>query len=279
MHKPSIIPVQARLPLGLEFARRLPLPHQLGLLDRIYGRALEQLGTVWVKTWNGKIWKLDMIDVNHRWIVYGVYEGSSWLAWLKPRLKDGGVVIESGANIGQTLMYYADLPGIEVFAFEPNTSAADWLQDCLNVNPELRTQVIRCGLASEEGKVELQLAGARSTMINTWYRSKSYERVSVPVIRLDEFAQSRGIQRIIFWKLDVEGFEAEALAGASSLLSGKLIDAMMIEAVGNAYRPVKQLLEEHGYRVFCIGHSGDLHDAPENLPSFQNVVALPDIRT
>jgi hypothetical protein len=98
-------------------------------------------------------------------------------------------------------------------------------------------------------------------------------------VRLDEFAESHGIERIKFWKLDVEGFEMAALKGASALLARKVIDAMMIEAVGSGYRPVKDLLEESGYRIFCLGQKGVLHDAPEHLASFQNIVALPDIRS
>ncbi len=264
------------LPLGLAFARRLSFPHKLGILDRVYGRHLARLGTQWVRTWNSKLWKLDLSDVGHRWIVYGVYEGSDWLDWLLPRLAVApGVVIESGANIGQTLMYYAALPGIQVWAFEPNPVDADWLQECLEANPALQTHVIRCGLANAKSEVELQLYGARSTMIGHWYQDKDFVRLNVPVVRLDDFAAEKDIKRIAFWKLDAEGMELDALKGASGLLASRAIEAILIEAVGDYYAPIKRLLEIYRYTVFTLCARGKLRLAPEQVPAkFQNVVAL-----
>lgn len=266
----------SKLPLGLGFLRRIEFPHKLGVLDRIYGNALAREGIAYIRTWNRRLWRLDLSEASHRWIVYGIYEGAPWLTWLMSRLHKGGVVIESGANIGQTLMYYAHLPSLRVLAFEPNPEAADWLSECLEVNQDLSVEVIRSGLSSHEGEIELQLDGARSTMVDSWYRDKGFKRIQVPVIRLDAFAEDRDIKQIAFWKLDVEGFEFEALEGASSLLATHSIAALMIEAIGDSYPPVKRLLERFGYRVFCIGSRGTLHLAPEQLDSFQNVVAIPE---
>lgn len=264
-----------RLPLWLRLLRRFEFPRKLGLLDRVYGRGLSGLGTSWVLTSNGRAWRLNLRDASHRWIVYGIYEGRAWLDWLRGAFRGGGVVIESGANIGQTLLYYADWPGVKVYGFEPNPACAEWLGQCLDRNPDLHVEVVQCGLASEAGSLELQLAGSRSTMIQGWYRDKGYERIHVPVVRLDAFARERGVERIAFWKLDVEGFELDALKGASTLLQSRLIDRMLIEAVGDSYPLVKQYLESVGYDLFLLSRNGRLMPAPEHLGSFQNVVSMP----
>jgi len=41
------------------------------------------------------------------------------------------VVIDSGANIGQTVLYFGAMDNTVVFAFEPNVESALWLEECL----------------------------------------------------------------------------------------------------------------------------------------------------
>jgi len=36
------------LPIGLRLLRRVPFPHKLGLLDRLYGASLSRAGVAWV---------------------------------------------------------------------------------------------------------------------------------------------------------------------------------------------------------------------------------------
>jgi FkbM family methyltransferase len=265
-----------RLPAGLASLRRFGFPHKLGLLDRLYGRALARHGVAWASTSNGLTWKLDLADASHRWIVYGVYEGDRWLRWLLERLSSGGVVVESGANIGQTLLYYAHLPGVRTFAFEPNPIAREWLDACLRRNPTLPVELVAAGLSNEAGDIELQLAGAQSTMVSSWYAASGHRRLSVPVLRLDDFAAQHSLERIAFWKLDVEGYEPVALMGAERLLRAAAIGAIMVEASVSGYASVKQLLTQFGYRVYRLETDGSLAPGPERVTVIQNVIALPE---
>lgn len=162
------------LPAVLRLLRRLPLPHKLGLLEKLYGQELGQLGIAWVVTANGVLWKLNLADACQRWIVFGDYEGSIQMSWLRHWLAPGGVVIDSGANIGQMLLYLAPLPGVDLFAFEPLPTAADWLDECLRHQPNWSVKVIRQGLSDSIGTLSMQIDGARSTTRSDWYGSKGF---------------------------------------------------------------------------------------------------------
>ena len=120
-----------KLPATLNFIRRFEFPKKLGILERIYGRNLDSIGAGWVICSNGIVWKLDLKDPCHRWIVYGKYEGGAGIDLAMEKLKNGGVYIDSGANIGQWLLYIANLKGVKTIAFEPVKSERNWLAKCV----------------------------------------------------------------------------------------------------------------------------------------------------
>jgi len=72
----------------------------LGFLELLFGSTLASKGAGWVNCSNGVIWKLDLTELAHRWIVYGDYEGGVGLSFAKDSLKNGGIFVDSGSNIG-----------------------------------------------------------------------------------------------------------------------------------------------------------------------------------
>lgn len=153
--KPKSFPPMQPLPTSLRFLRSLPLPHKLGLLERIFGKSLSQYGVCFVEVYNGIYWQLDLTDSCQRWIIYGDYEGSNQMAWLKGWLSKGGNVVDSGANIGQMLLNLAPLRNVSIFAFEPLPFAADWLDRCLVNYPEWGVEVVRLGLSDHHGEISV----------------------------------------------------------------------------------------------------------------------------
>ena len=95
------------LPLPLTGLQPFDFPHKLGICERLFGKALAPHGIAWVHTAAGIAWKLDLTLNLHRWIVYGKYEGAPFLNWARQFLPRDGVVVDSGANIGQMLLYLA----------------------------------------------------------------------------------------------------------------------------------------------------------------------------
>lgn len=239
------------MPIGLSFLCNLNFPHKIGILERIYGRQLAKNGECWVKTDSLIEWKLDLRDATQRWIVYDSYEGKNVTAWIRSLFREGGIAIESGSNIGQTLLYYADLAD-RVIAIDPLKSALDWLCECKDHNNLSNIEVLNAGLAKQVSQLELQQAGAQSTFRADWYKNKNHNTVTIDCFPLDDIAKRFELDQIRFWKIDVEGMEYEALQGAGELLSQKRIDSMFIEITGGNFYKVKQILETYNYGLYVI---------------------------
>ena len=261
------------LPLGLSFLRRLQFSHKLGVMEKIYGGFLGKRGVQWVQTSNGVVWKLDLSDVTQRWIVYGDYEGHLQMQWIRDWLSGGGVVVDSGANIGQMLLYLAPLSGVRILAFEPVRENLEWLGQCLARYPSWSVQLVEKGLSDAEAVKTFQLDGGRSTIRLDWYLGKSLEKIDLPVVRLDHVVREK--ERIRLWKLDVEGGEIEALAGATRLFEEKRIDAVLIEVCQDHLVAITDFLKLFGYALYAFEAGGQLAPVPRFLSGTTNLIALP----
>jgi len=266
------------LPFGLAFLRALPLPRKLGFLERIYGQKLSSLGVATVSLSNGFVWKLDLTEVTHRWLVYGDYEGPLQMEWIKSWLSTGGLFVDSGANIGQMVVSLAYLPSVEVIAFEPVVSERAWLESCLTQYPNWEVNVIPLGLSDHKRQLMIRLAGSRSTLRTDWYVSSQLAEEQIELTTLDSYSETHNINRIRLWKLDMEGHEVQALLGARKLLDGKRIDALLIEIQTNRLPQVLEILSYSHYPLYMIEASGSLRKITDKADCgdfFGNLVSLP----
>lgn len=270
------------LPIGLRVLRRcFPFPHKLGVLERIYGRALSQHGVAWVRTAPGPLWKLDLRNSSHRWMVFGDYEGPTGMNWLRQWLAPGGVVVDSGANIGQTVAYFGPLVGVHVFAFEPFAEASEWLKQCLARQTNWHVEVVSAGLHDASGSLQLLIPdfaweiGAQATLQSDWYGDRVKRYVSIAVLRLDEFLKQRNVDRVRLWKLDVEGWEIHALTGARAALARHAIDAVYIEVGPDQLLGVREIADDTGYTIFRLDQQGKLALQRGGLERTMNLIMLP----
>jgi len=82
------------------------------------------------------------------------------------------------------------------------------------------------------------------------------------VITLDGFCADRGIDRVDFIRMDIEGAELKALAGASGILDRdrphvllEIHPAMLASRFGGTAEQVLEVFNRRGYRMF--GLNGD----------------------
>ena len=270
------------LPLPLTWLQPVDFPHKLGICERLFGKALARHGICWVHTAAGIDWKLDLTVVPHRWIVYGKYEGAPFLNWARKFLPPNGIVVDSGANIGQMLLYLAQwVPQGKVLAFEPGTKQANWLAECLAAHPTLSVELIRCALGASTTR--LRLASCGSDSIHGWWaRVSETEGESIQIVRLEDELSSRSIEKIDLWKLDVEGYEILAMQGAETLIKEKRIRAIYAELTNREGhgQAVRDYLNKLGYKCYLFDINGRLYDPLEKtnfqFPWWTNGLFLPN---
>lgn len=264
------------LPWLLRLLRRLPVPHKLGLLERIYGRQLGRVGTRWVECANGVTWKLDLTDSSQRWCVLGDYEGSLQMNWLRSWLANGGAVVDSGASIGQMIIYLAPIRGVSIHAFEPTRASREWLSECVQRNNFENVQVLPWGLSDDMSRRMILSLGSRSTLRMEGNSRLCTSKEEIDLVRLDDYAANRSIERLRLWKLDVEYHECEALTGAQRMLETRAIDAILIEVSHVTFEMVKERLARARYSLWRLCRGG--REPVDSLPALgtYNLLALPN---
>lgn len=147
-------------------------------------------------------------------------------AFIRERIRPGALCLDVGANVGVYVLQFARWAGAagRVVAFEPNPSALRLLRRHVELNDLAgRVTVVPAAVGARGGEAVLFASGAdgmsRLGAPNELI-ADSVEEVTVPVVTLDEFCLSRGLEPDWLF-LDIEGFEIAALEGARSLIEGR----------------------------------------------------------
>lgn len=214
-------------------ARRLPPPpSSTGRPSRIRSR--------------GITWFLSDEDNLQRILrLTGTYEPVT-LAEVVPRLRPDDVVLDVGANIGAfTVPVAASLtrsggPG-RVIAVEPADDTRAWLERHLSENHlDGRVTVVPYAFGTQAERLELRAApGWRAGDLGT--RSLAGEAGDLPVqivdvVRGDQHLLTLGVTRVDVLKIDVEGWELQALEGLSELFTDHPPRVVIVEVVDDLLR-------------------------------------------
>lgn len=155
-------------------------------------------------------------------IYYGDRQRSAGMDRLYARfVKPGDLVFDVGAHVGDRVASFRRL-GARVVAVEPQPALARTLRllysrdSAVTIEPvavartpgavELKVNVDNPTVSTASDEFVRAADGARGWEGQAWTRS-----ISVPAMTLDELIARHGVPAFI--KVDVEGFEAEALAG------------------------------------------------------------------
>lgn len=159
------------------------------------------------------------------------------LAFFRAYLRPGEVVVDVGANIGDTSIVCAGSvnPGGMVYAFEPHPRVFAWLRENLDLNRVDNVRAANLALGESEGSVDFS-DDRRDDMNHVL--SAGAGTLRVPVKTLDSALPPLGEVRLL--KVDVEGFELFVLRGARQVL--QKTKAVHVE-VGEAH------FEHYGYRL------------------------------
>ncbi|ODS24703.1 hypothetical protein AB835_02185 [Candidatus Endobugula sertula] len=217
-------------------------------------------GSVWSKVSGGEV-LADLDDYVGR-AAFFMGDLDRKITWISRQIiREGDTVFDIGANIGIVTVTLSDLVGSTgvVHSFEPNPLLAKQLLETIEHNQSTNIKLHPVALGAKKDTLELVVPkgnrGAASLVRNAV--GDHCDKVEVQVAVLDELCQQEQIQAVRLVKIDVEGYEADVLAGASQLLSTIQPDAILFELNERTSdqlleEPVMQLLQGHGYGFFII---------------------------
>jgi FkbM family methyltransferase len=140
--------------------------------------------------------------------VDGAYE-RRFLDFLRRNLPPGGVMLDVGANIGNHAVYLSDLFD-EVHCFEPSPKIAARLSGNVRLNGLSNVHVHRVGLGAAEALLPFEEV-AENLGLSRFDPNGEGPRLAITIG--DKWVSDRGLERVDFIKIDVEGFELEVLKG------------------------------------------------------------------
>lgn len=218
----------------------------------------------------GVRWQLDLREgIDFSIYLLGAFERRTIAAYAKV-VQPGAVAIDIGANIGAHTLPLARLvgPGGHVIAFEPTAFAIRKLRSNIALNPALAARITVCqimlvGRAGDALQTRLFASWPLTTSHKLHEKNRGQLMATDGALAstLDDDIEARGLQRIHFIKLDVDGHEFTVLQGATKTLE-RFRPILVMELAphehiyeGHSFEDLVELLVSRHY-TFCA-LSGD----------------------
>lgn len=167
-------------------------------------------------------------------------------------LHRGDLFVDVGANVGVYTILAGKVCGAHCLSFEPVPATFACLRENLALNGLDNVEARNIGVGRERGALFFT-----STRDSTNHAlrpgEKAEDAISVPVETLDETVGGR---EPVLIKIDVEGFEAEVIAGAASVLSRPSLLAVIMELNGQGRqygfdeRALHEKMLNYGFQTF-----------------------------
>jgi FkbM family methyltransferase len=161
-----------------------------------------------------------------------------------------GVAIDVGANLGEWTVPLARSvgPAGQVIALDPNPAMAAALDATLRINRLSQASALQLALSDHDGEGRFSLDLARTELAHL---TSDGSGVAVTLRRLDTIVAEAGLRRLDLVKIDVEGHEAEVLAGGVETLR-RFRPAVIFESgmeTPESRAAIVRLFDEVGYDI------------------------------
>lgn len=175
------------------------------------------------------------------------------------------IILEAGTADGKnTTEMAAFWPGAVIPAFEPVPDAMRLTEEVTKPIRD-RVKLYPCALGSVPARLQMNVSGnggsdgtQSSSLLNPSGHLHEFDnvpfnrKIEVDVVRLDDWAEREGVEKLDFLWLDLQGYELEALRGAERLLSK--VSAVHVEVShrqlyegGVLYPELKLWLQQRGF--------------------------------
>lgn len=131
------------------------------------------------------------------------------------KVKPNDIVIDAGANLGHISIYLSKKVGVDgkIYAFEPDGKNTQSLKKNISLNKDLPNNIVIEDLLlwNENTLIDFEEAGTVGSSA-VWF-SGSENVVKKQAVSIDSWVDKKGIKKLDFIKMDIEGAEIEALDG------------------------------------------------------------------
>jgi FkbM family methyltransferase len=172
-------------------------------------------------------------------------------------IQPGYTVVDAGAFIGDHTLAYYNAVGKNgvVYAFEPNPAAFECLQyNCASV------ELFNCGLSNCAEEVSYSVNdNAGASRISHQQNESSFD---IKTITLD----SLNLTALDFFKIDVEGYEVNALEGAKETISKYRpvfwieINVGALAQQGKTAKDIEDFISQFNYEITAFPEVGEQYD-------------------
>jgi len=181
-------------------------------------------------------------------------------------LRKGDLFMDVGANVGVFTVLAGKVVGAECISVEPGAEAFSHLLDNIVINGmEERIEAVNACISDGDGFCRFANA-AESTLSHIAASPGETDTHAVATWKIDSLLNGR-IPAML--KIDVEGFEKAALAGASETLGNPLLRAVLLEIGTHSLRYGVEPSEIH---AVMLSHGF----APFSYDAFERKLALLD---
>lgn len=187
------------------------------------------------------------------------------MAFLLCGLKEHDLFVDIGANVGAYTVLASKVVGATSVTFEPVAETYDRLLDQIYLNRighKVRSHNV--GVGETEGVLRFTVDRDTTNRVTT--SDLEGDTVEVDVITLDGMNLIQD-ERVIFVKIDVEGFEMNVLRGGRAFFMNERVRAVIIELNGSGalygYKDdeIHKLMESFGFNaVEFDGIERNLHE-------------------
>jgi len=213
------------------------------------------------------------------------YRGDDELEVLQAIMKDGGTLIDAGANYGTYALRVAQTPGVRVIAVEPQASVAEALRRSAKENGFERFDVVEAALNDVSGTASLCVGfgsgsaslGGRASRPPGGRNARPPREVIVRSTTLDELCREQNVADLRCIKLDVEKAEERVLRGGSETLARHRPIIVFEAGISQPQEEVFAILRGFGYTRFLDQSSiRSGHPIPPRLDvELTNAIAYP----
>lgn len=230
--------------------------------------------------WGSKITYEPNTDIGGALFYTGEFE-SKELELCRRYLSPRSVVIDIGANIGLHSIYFSNLATEGcVLAIEPSLDTFDLLRKNVGTIPNIAP--LNIAVSDVGGILTFFHAtdGAYSSLMDT-KRAPIAKTTKVPCMTIDDMVAALQLQRVDFVKIDVEGFEYNALKGMTKTIStfNPVIFCEIYQGTGSNQAPDEtvRFLLDRNYSAFVL-HDGKAVEYQRHDDNFYNYLFLPGQR-